>query len=81
ERVDGGTTGEDNAFGVSPRYDDLSWDGLSFTREQFESMIGLDGPAWRQELALHTELFDQLVPRLPAELLAVKAKIEQRLAA
>ena len=34
ERVEGTASGEDNLFGVSPRYDDLSWTGLDFTREQ-----------------------------------------------
>jgi phosphoenolpyruvate carboxykinase (GTP) len=27
--------GRDNVFGISPRYEDLRWDGLDFTREQF----------------------------------------------
>ena len=79
-RLEGGASGEDNAFGISPRYDDLRWDGLVFTPQQFQSVIGIDRAAWQQELVLHGELFQQLAPRLPAQLLAVKAKIEARLA-
>jgi phosphoenolpyruvate carboxykinase (GTP) len=80
-RVDGTAQGSENVFGTSPRYEDLNWNGLSFSREQFESVIGIDKAAWQQELGLHAELFQQLAYHLPAELPATKAKIEQRLAA
>jgi phosphoenolpyruvate carboxykinase (GTP) len=79
-RVEGRAGGEDNVFGVSPRYDDLRWEGLPFTREQFASVIGIDRAAWRQELALHAELFKQLEYHLPSELPATMARIEARLA-
>ena len=80
-RVDGTAQGSENVFGTSPRYEDLNWDGLAFSREQFESVIGIDKAAWQQEMSLHAELFQQLAFHLPAELPATKAKIEQRLAA
>ncbi len=80
-RVQGQARGEEHAFGVSPRYDDLCWAGLPFTREQFASVIGSDAGAWQQELGLHDALFAELAPRLPAELPATKAKFERRLAA
>jgi phosphoenolpyruvate carboxykinase (GTP) len=79
ERVAGSAGGEDNVFGVSPRYDDLCWTGMDFTREQFESVIGIDRAAWQHEMKLHDELFEQLAYHLPAELPATKAKIEARL--
>jgi len=79
ERVDGATTGDDNVFGVSPRFDDLSWTGLDFTREQYQSVISIDKAAWQAELGLHGELFAQLAARLPAQLLATKAQIEAKL--
>ncbi len=78
-RIEGKAEGADNVFGVSPRYDDLRWDGLAFTREQYASVIGIDKAAWQQELVLHAELFQQLAYHLPAELPATKAQIEARL--
>jgi phosphoenolpyruvate carboxykinase (GTP) len=80
-RLEGRVDGAENAFGISPRFEDLRWDGLAFTREQFQSVIGIERSAWQQELALHQELFTQLTHRLPRELPATKARIEQRLAA
>jgi phosphoenolpyruvate carboxykinase (GTP) len=80
-RLEHRSGGAENAFGISPRYEDLRWDGLAFTREQFQSVIGIDRSAWQQELALHQELFTQLTHHLPRELPSTKARIEQRLAA
>jgi phosphoenolpyruvate carboxykinase (GTP) len=80
-RVDGTAGGEENVFGTSPRYDDLRWDGLDFTREQFNSVVGIDRSAWKQELVLHAQLFQQLAYHLPRELPATMARIEERLAA
>ncbi len=80
-RLQGQAGGEEHLFGISPRYEDLRWDGLAFTREQYASVIGIDRAAWKQELTLHAELFNQLAHHLPAELPATMARLEQRLAA
>jgi len=80
-RIEGKAQGADNVFGVSPRYEDLRWDGLAFSREQFATVIGIDKAAWQQELVLHAELFRQLAHKLPAELPATMKRIEEKLAA
>ncbi|MDI1258009.1 phosphoenolpyruvate carboxykinase (GTP) [Aquabacterium sp.] len=80
-RIAGTAKGVDNAFGLSPTYEEINWNGLNFTKEQFQSVIGIDTAAWTQELKLHDELFQQLSYHLPTEMPATKAKIEQRLAA
>ncbi len=81
ERVEGQAQGVDHVFGISPRYEDLSWSGLEFSRDQFDSVISIDRQAWADELKLHDELFTQLSYHLPEELRQTKAQIEQRLAA
>jgi phosphoenolpyruvate carboxykinase (GTP) len=80
ERIDGSTSGTENIFGISPKYEDLTWDGLNFTAEQFETITSIDKDAWKAELDLHTELFDKLKYRLPAALEATKATLAGRLA-
>ena len=80
-RVQGKADGAEHVFGVSPRYEDLAWSGLDFSREQFASVIGIDKAAWQQEMRLHDELFSQLAYHLPEELPATRREIEQRLAA
>ena len=56
-RIEGTAQGEEHAFGISPHYEDIDWSGLDFSREQFEQVISVDDAAWRDELALHDELF------------------------
>ncbi|MEX3956263.1 phosphoenolpyruvate carboxykinase (GTP) [Trinickia sp. EG282A] len=80
-RIEGRAGGVEHAFGISPHYEDIDWTGLEFTREQFDQVISVDEAAWRQELALHDELFEKLHDHLPAALTQTKAGIEERLAA
>ncbi|HEY6510517.1 MAG TPA: phosphoenolpyruvate carboxykinase (GTP) [Burkholderiaceae bacterium] len=81
DRIDGRAQGVEHFFGISPRYQDLSWEGLPFTRAQFDTVTSIDAAAWRQELQSHSELFEQLAARLPAPLLSTKASFERKLAA
>ncbi|MBQ0959808.1 phosphoenolpyruvate carboxykinase (GTP) [Ideonella sp. 4Y11] len=80
ERVEGTGQGEGHFFGISPRYEDLDWTGLDFSKAQFDSIIDADPTAWQAELKLHEELFTTLAYHLPAELTATKQKMEAALA-
>ena len=81
DRIEGRAGGVEHVFGISPRYEDLSWDGLPFTREQFGVVMSIDTAAWRQELQSHDELFARLAARLPEQLPKTKASFERKLAA
>jgi phosphoenolpyruvate carboxykinase (GTP) len=81
DRLEGAAAGSANGFGVSPTYSEINWTGLDFTQAQFDSVTSLDKAAWKQEFALHDELFTQLAYHLPKELVETKAKLEQSLAA
>jgi phosphoenolpyruvate carboxykinase (GTP) len=80
-RVDGRARGNEHVFGLSPRYEDLHWQGLEFSREQFDSVMAIDVEAWQDEMALHGELFKLLRHHLPEAMRATKERIESRLAA
>jgi len=79
-RVQGSAQAVENVFGYSPSYQDLNWDGMPFTQEQFNQVISVDNASWREELKLHDELFTQLSHGLPKVLTATKTKLESRLA-
>ncbi|MGK4922233.1 phosphoenolpyruvate carboxykinase (GTP) [Bordetella hinzii] len=80
-RLDGEAGGQEQVFGISPAYGDIDWTGLEFTPDQFQQVISVDAPAWREELSLHGELFEQLARGLPPALSHTKSEIERRLAA
>jgi phosphoenolpyruvate carboxykinase (GTP) len=79
ERIEGRADGEENLFGVTPRYEDITWDGLDFDADQYEHITTIDPVAWRKELDLHAELFKKLQKRLPAELKALREQLADQL--
>ncbi|MDF3887207.1 phosphoenolpyruvate carboxykinase (GTP) [Cupriavidus basilensis] len=81
DRVEGRGQGSDHVFGTSPRYEDLNWQGLDFTKQQFDQVTSIDHAAWQQELVLHEELFTQLKHNLPQALVDAKAALAKRLSA
>ncbi len=80
DRIEGKVQGVDNMLGVSPAYGEINWNGLDFNASQFDTVTRIDKDAWQAELQLHDALFTQLADKLPQELLATRANLEQRLA-
>jgi phosphoenolpyruvate carboxykinase (GTP) len=79
DRVEGQAKGRENVFGISPNYEEITWTGLDFTPQQFQTVTHIDKAAWVEELKLHEVLFTQLSYHLPAELTATKTAISLRL--
>jgi phosphoenolpyruvate carboxykinase (GTP) len=63
---------QETPLGFVPSYDDVDWNGLEFSKEQFDAVMSLDSELWLKELELHGELFDKLGDRLPKELSAIR---------
>jgi len=81
DRLDGtAPKGEGYFFGITPHYEDLNWKGLDFSAQQFKTVTSIDKTAWREEMALHDELFTKLAYHMPKELADTKARIEAELA-
>lgn len=80
DRIEGQAAGAENIFGVSPKYDELTWDGLSFSQDEFNTVISIDKAAWQEEIKLHEELFEKLHHRLPQELVTIKEQLKKALA-
>jgi phosphoenolpyruvate carboxykinase (GTP) len=81
DRIEGKAQGQEHVFGLSPAYEEITWTGLPFTVEQFDTATSIDKDAWLKELELHAALFQQLEHHLPQELRDTKVLIEKRLAA
>ena len=79
DRLEGRVSGEDHAFGISPTYYEILWEGLDFGPEQFAAVTDMNPADWARELELHQELFDKLAHHLPAELVETKARMVQRI--
>ena len=79
DRVEGKASGTEHVFGVSPRYEDMEWQGLDFARAKFDAITSIDLDDWRKEIQSHSELFTKLAGRLPRELEDTKCNYAQRL--
>src|ERR1700691_2905491 len=69
DRVQGRTQGRESPIGWMPRYEDIEWSGLKFSREKFEQLQAVDRAAWRAEVISHEELFLDLHDHLPPEMI------------
>ena len=72
ERAHGRAASVESPVGWMPRYEELDWAGLDFSREQFNDIMSVDREQWKQEILLHEELFIRLYDRLPKEMLFKK---------
>lgn len=72
ERARGKSMGVETPLGWMPRYEDMDWRGLDFSREQFESVMNLDRDIWLKEIAMHDDLFFKLYDRLPKEMTFIR---------
>jgi len=77
ERCEGNAGAIDTPIGRVPRYEDLDWQGLNVSRETYEKLTQIDPKAWREEVADHRRLFDELKSRLPGELSQKRDELER----
>ncbi|ACB74007.1 phosphoenolpyruvate carboxykinase (GTP) [Opitutus terrae] len=78
-RARGRALGKETPIGWQPRYEDLDWTGLNFSKEQFDALQAVDHAAWKQEVLGHEELFLSLHDHLPSELIYERELLISRL--
>ena len=69
DRVRGRVPTLESPLGWMPRFEDIDWTGLPFSKEQFERLQTVDPGQWRREVMEHEELFLQLHDHLPKEMI------------
>jgi phosphoenolpyruvate carboxykinase (GTP) len=69
DRVQGRTHGRETPIGWVPRYEDIDWSGLEFSRKVFDELMEVNSTAWRQEVIGHEGLFIELHDHLPPEMI------------
>ena len=79
ERTQGRNRGRETPLGWMPRYEDIDWTGLAFSKTAFEALTTVDRAAWRTELISHEELFIDLHAHLPKEMISERELLICRL--
>ncbi|HEX2863179.1 MAG TPA: phosphoenolpyruvate carboxykinase (GTP) [Deinococcales bacterium] len=75
ERVQDKASSLESPLGWVPRYEDLDWRGLDFTKADFNEIMTIDRKVWEQELAQHEGLFVKLYDKLPREFVSMRELI------
>jgi len=68
DRVDGKAAAIESPLGWLPGWDDITWEGLEFTPEQFFDIMNIDKEVARQETVEQDELFTRFGDHLPREM-------------
>jgi phosphoenolpyruvate carboxykinase (GTP) len=69
DRVHSRAAGKETPIGWMPRYEDIYWTGLEYSRERFNEVQAFDRGEWRSEVMGHEELFIKLHDHLPPEMI------------
>jgi phosphoenolpyruvate carboxykinase (GTP) len=68
DRIRDRALARETPIGWMPRYEDIDWTGLSFSRDTFDELQAFDREAWKREVLDHERLFIDLHDRLPPEM-------------
>jgi len=68
DRCDGRASAIESPLGWLPGWDDLTWDGLEFSPEDFFSIMNIEKEVARQETVDQDELFTRFGDHLPREM-------------
>ena len=80
DRVRGRATDSvETPIGMMPHYEDLYWNGLDFSKEQFDALQAFDKEAWKVEIASHEQLFNKLGSHLPEALAKKREELASKL--
>jgi phosphoenolpyruvate carboxykinase (GTP) len=67
ERSRGKVSAIESPIGWMPKYEDIDWSGLHFTREDYDRIMEVDREAWKSEIMAHEELFARMYDKIPKE--------------
>lgn len=75
DRVHGRSYAIESPLGWMPKYDSIDWNGLNFSKEEFNALMSIDREAWKAEISSHEELFMKLYDKLPKEFIWMRELI------
>jgi phosphoenolpyruvate carboxykinase (GTP) len=72
ERVRGRGSAVESPIGWMPRFEDIDWTGLDFSKDDFDAIMNISSEEWKQEMLAHEELFERMYDKLPKEYLFMR---------
>lgn len=72
KRLRGAAASVESPMGWMPRYEDLDWRGLDFSKADFAKLMNVEREPGKKELLSHEELFERMYDKLPKEFLFMR---------
>ena len=79
ERANGRAFSRESPIGWLPRYQDIDWRGLDYSKAQWDELMGFDRPRTALQTLAHEELFISLFDHLPKEMIFERELLLSRL--
>lgn len=67
ERANGRAASKESPIGWIPKYEDIDWRGLDFTKEQWREVVSIDKENLRNETINHQKFFVKFYDHIPKE--------------
>lgn len=68
DRVNGKTAAVECPIGWMPRYEDMDFSGIDFSKNEFEEIMTIDAEEWKQELLDHQKMFEEMYDKTPKDM-------------
>ena len=68
DRVNGKTAAVESPIGWMPRYEDMDFSGIDFSKNEFEEIMTIDTEEWKKELLDHQKMFEEMYDKTPKEM-------------
>ena len=78
DRVRGRADAVESPFGLMPRYEDITWAGLDFSKDKYLNIMNINRDGALAEAAEIRQFFDTFGSHLPPELEAQRKTLEER---
>ncbi len=78
DRVHGRSGAVEGPFGKTPRYADLTWDGMPFDASKFDKLMEIERVAALRELDDQSDLFSRYGTRMPKPMLDQREQVRAR---
>ncbi|MDZ3837785.1 MAG: phosphoenolpyruvate carboxykinase (GTP) [Rhodospirillales bacterium] len=78
DRVQGRAEAVESPFGLMPRYEDITWAGLDFSRDKYHGIMDIARQGLMAEAAEIRQFFDTFGDRLPEELERQRKALEEK---
>lgn len=72
QRIHGNASSVESPIGWMPRFEDIDWNGLEYSKDDFSKIMYIDSEQWKQELLSHEELFSKIYDKLPKEFFFIR---------